>query len=184
MAKLATKTYSDALFELAIEEGNIDDVYEEVLAVQNALEKNPELSQLMVHPKLVREEKVQIIEDIFKGNVSDILCGFLVQIVSAGRYEVLKDILDYFIADVKEYKKIGIAYVTTPNLLQSQQKKMVEQRLLETTKYTQMEMHYTVDSSLIGGMRIRIGDKVVDSSVSTKLEQLSRQLHKIQLKNS
>lgn len=184
MAKLATKTYSDALFELAIEKDVVDSLYEEVLAVKKALEDNPDLLRLMSHPKIVREEKISLIEDIFKGKVSDLLCGFLVRIVTAGRNEILCDILDYFIAEVKEYKKIGIAYVTTPTLLQSEQKKLVEKRLLETTGYSQMEMHYNVDSSLIGGMRIRIGDKVVDSSVSTKLMQMSRQLHKIQLKNT
>lgn len=184
MAKLATKTYSDALFELAIEENTVDSLFEEVLAVQAALSDNPELKELMMHPKVVREEKVKIIENIFKGKVSDVLCGFLVRVVSAGRYENLDDILECFISRVKEYKKIGIAYVVTPTELAGEQQKNVEKRLLETTSYETMEMHYEVDPSLIGGMRIRIGDKVVDSSVSTKLFNLSRELHKIQLKNS
>jgi len=184
MAKLATKTYSDALFELAIEENIVDDLFEEVLSVKEAISENPELKELMVHPKVVKEEKVQIIEGIFKGKVSDVLCGFLVQIVSAGRYEMLDDTLEYFVAQVKEYKKIGIAYVVTPKELADDKKQLVEKRLLETTAYETMEMHYSIDESLIGGMRIRIGDKVVDSSVSTKLMQLSRQLHKIQLKNT
>ena len=48
----------------------------------------------------------------------------------------------------------------------------VEKRLLETTKYVKFEMHYDVDSELIGGMVIRIGDRVVDSSVRTKLYDL------------
>jgi len=184
MAKLATKTYSEALFELAIEENIVDSLYEEVLSVKAATRENPELKELMVHPKVVKEEKVKIIEDIFKGKVSDVLCGFLVQIVSAGRYEVLDETLDCFVTQVKEYKKIGVAFVVTPSELSDEKKQLVENRLLETTQYETMEMHYSVDASLIGGMRIRIGDKVVDSSVSTKLMQLSRQLHKIQLKNT
>ncbi len=44
-----------------------------------------------------------------------------------------------------------------------------------------MEMHYQTDESLIGGMVIRIGDRVVDSSIKTKLSELTRQLMKIQL---
>lgn len=183
MAKLATKTYSEALFELAVEENIVDDLYNEVIAVKDALKENPELSQLMVHPKVSRDEKIKLIEDIFKGKVSDVLCGFLVRIVAADRYNMLDETLDCFVALIKEYKKIGIAYVVTPFELESDKKQLVEQKLLDTTKYETMEMHYSVDPSLIGGMRIRIGDKVVDSSVSTKLMQLSRDLHKIQLKN-
>ena len=59
--------------------------------------------------------------------------------------------------------------------------KEVERKLLETTSYQQMEMHYQTDESLIGGMVIRIGDRVVDSSIKTKLSELTRQLMKIQL---
>ena len=57
----------------------------------------------------------------------------------------------------------------------------VEARLLETTKYVAFEMHYDVDTALIGGMVIRIGDRVVDSSVKTKLYELSRELYNIPL---
>ena len=48
------------------------------------------------------------------------------------------------------------------------------QRLLQTTKYESFEMNYQVDASLIGGMVIRIGDRVVDTSIKTKLYELSK----------
>ena len=66
--------------------------------------------------------------------------------------------------------------------LTDEQKAAVEKRLLETTKYVQFEMHYDVDAELIGGMVIRIKDRVVDSSIKTKLYDLTRELSKIQLK--
>ena len=62
------------------------------------------------------------------------------------------------------------------------QKQAVEKRLLETTKYVEFEMNYSVDAELIGGMVIRIGDRVVDSSIKTKLYDLTRELSNIQLK--
>ena len=65
----------------------------------------------------------------------------------------------------KEYKKIGTAYVTSAMELTLQQKQAVEQKLLDTTKYVQFEIHYTTDPALIGGMVIRIRDRVVDGSV-------------------
>jgi len=74
-----------------------------------------------------------------------------------------------------------VASVTTPRPLNEEQKAKVEQRLLETTSHKQMEMHYAVDETLIGGMVIRIGDRVVDSSVSAKLYELTEELMHIQL---
>ena len=65
--------------------------------------------------------------------------------------------------------------------LSEAQKAKVEKRLLETTDYRSFEMRYEVDETLLGGMVIRIGDRVVDSSIRTKLENLSRQLYQTKL---
>jgi flagellar biosynthesis/type III secretory pathway M-ring protein FliF/YscJ len=48
-------------------------------------------------------------------------------------------------------------------------------------EYVDFQMNYTVDESLIGGMVIRIGDRVVDSSIKHKIDELSRSLMKVQL---
>ena len=55
------------------------------------------------------------------------------------------------------------------------------EKLLKTTDYVDFHMNYNVDESLIGGMIIRIGDRVVDSSIKTKLDELARDLKKVQL---
>ena len=65
MAKLVSKTYGDALFELALEENQLDSLFEEVKTVSDILSENQELTQLMSHPKIVKEEKIQIVKEIF-----------------------------------------------------------------------------------------------------------------------
>ena len=80
---------------------------------------------------------------------------------------------------VKEYKKIGTVHVTSAMELSKEQKEQVEKKLLETTNYVSFEMHYEVDTALIGGMVIRMGDRVVDSSIRTKLYNLSKELYHI-----
>ena len=181
MAKLVSKTYGDALFELALEKQTIDTVFEDVKEVKEVFTENEELMKLLNHPKITKDEKVKIIEELFKGKVSDDVTGFLVIIMDKGRYGELTAIFDYFIAKVKEYKKIGIAKVTSAVVLSDEQKAKLEEKLLKTTSYTSFEMDYNVDKSLIGGLIIRIGDRVVDSSIKTKLDKLARDLQKIQL---
>ena len=181
MAKLVTKTYADALFRLAIEEDRVDSLYGEVCSLISILDENPDLSRVMRHPGVDKDEKINAIRNIFTGRVSDELCGLLHQIVVNNRYEEIDGILAKFVDEVKEYKKIGVAYVSTPAALSDAQKERVRKKLLDTTDYVEMEMNYEIDPSLIGGMRIRIGDRVVDSSISTKLGELSRELRAIQL---
>ena len=181
MAKLISKTYGDALFELAVEEDKVDALLQEIEQLRQVLSENEDFGRLMNHPKIIKEEKIQVARNVFEGRMSDELLGFLIIIISKDRYRDIDAILDYFIAEVKKYKGIGIATVTTAVPLREEQCKKIEQRLLDTTSYTTMEMNYMLDKSLIGGMVIRIGDRVVDSSIKTKLSELQKELLKVQL---
>lgn len=181
MAKLISKTYGEALFELAVEENKTDVFLEEVNAVIEALKQNEDFYKLLNHPKISKEEKIQVVENVFKSRISDEVTGFLTLIISKERYKELDAILEYFISRVKEEKGIGTAYVATAVPLNEIQKAQVKEKLLSTTKYNEMEMVYSVDESLIGGMVIRIKDRVVDSSIKTKLSEIKKQLYKIQI---
>ena len=181
MAKLVGATYGEALFELAVEEGREEELMNEVILLRELLSENPDFGKLMNHPKVLKEDKLEVLEAVFKGRVSEELVGFLHLIVSKDRYGEIDSILDYFIDEVKQVKGIGVAYVATALDLSVAKKKEVEQKLLSTTSFTRMEMHYQVDESLIGGMVIRIGDRVVDSSIRSKLSGLERELLKVQL---
>ena len=122
-----------------------------------------------------------MVDDVFRGRVSDELKSFLEIVVSKERYGDLSDIFGYYIARVKEEQKIGVAYVETAVELTAGQKSAVEAKLLETSGYRKMEMNYSVDPAIIGGMVVRINDRVVDSSIRTKLDGLTKQLLQIQL---
>ena len=176
MAKLVAGTYGEALFSLACEENKVDSLYDEVLALEDILEQNPDLTALMNHPKVTKEEKQKVIKEVFEGRASGELTGFLNLLLKKDRYSELPAILKFFEARVKEYKGIGVAYVTSAVELSTARKKEIEAKLLSTTSYRTMEMNYKVDESLIGGLVIRIGDRVVDSSIKSKLEGLKREL--------
>ena len=99
-------------------------------------------------------------------------------VISKGRYAQIDEILEYFLSEVKKINGVGVAFVKTPVELKPQQKANIEKRLLETTNFKKMEMHYSIDESLIGGMQIRIGDRVVDSSILTKINKLQQVMMK------
>ncbi len=181
MAKIVTKSYGDALFDLSLEKSSTDDLYEEAKAVLEVFEENEELNKFLTHPKISKEEKVAFAENVFKGRVSDDLVGFLVILIKKDRQSEVKNVLKYFIGRVKEYKKIGIVYVYSAVELTGEQKDKLVKRLTDTTEYETFETHYTVRKELLGGMIIRIGDRVVDSSISSKISSLSKDLYNIQL---
>ncbi len=182
MAKLVSDVYGDALFELAVEEEKVDEFAQEAEAIITILHQSQELTQVMNHPKIIKEEKMEMIENIFTGRASKEIVGLMRMVVEKDHFAEMENIFTYFISRVMEYKNIGVAQITTPLELSDVQKKQVETRLLETTKYVAFRMEYAIDPELIGGMVIRIGDRVVDSSIKTQIAQLARELSKIQLK--
>ncbi len=113
MAKLISKTYGEALFELAVEEEKVDVFMEEITEIRKVLAQNTDFAKFMNHPKILKEEKLEVLENVFKGRIADELAGFLTLIVTKDRYHEIDAILDYFLTEVKSYKGIGIAYVTT-----------------------------------------------------------------------
>lgn len=181
MAKLISKTYGEALFDLAMEEHSVEQLAEEAVVVLDVVASNPDFAKLLNHPKIVKEEKITVVENIFKERFSPSMVGFLVLLVQKDRHNEMEEVLQYFVDKVKEMQRIGVAYVTSAVPLSEEQKNQIYNKLLSTTTYIKFEMHYEVDAGLIGGLVIRIGDRVVDSSIRTRINNLSKELTKIQL---
>ncbi len=181
MAKLVSKTYGEALFEVAVEDNAVDSLFKEAEAVSAIFRENKEYVKLLSHPRIPAEQKLSFIEEAFRGKVSDEMAGLLAAVVEKGRFSEVEGILAWFEERVREYKKIGTAYVSSAAELTPEQKESIEKRLLQTTPYESFRMNYNVDAGLIGGMVIRIGDRVVDSSIRTKLGNMAKELSKIQL---
>ncbi|MBR6020400.1 MAG: ATP synthase F1 subunit delta [Lachnospiraceae bacterium] len=181
MAGIVSSTYGHALFEIAVEEGTVDRLLAEAQTVLSVLADNPDVLKLYEHPKVTPEEKQEFTEQCFRGRVSDDMTGFLVLAVRNGRQKELPDMLRDMIREAKEYKGIGIATVTTPIALSAQQRSRVEERLLATTGYRSLEVAYEVNPKLIGGIVIRIGDRVLDASVRTQLDGMQKELLQVQI---
>lgn len=180
MAKLVSKVYGDALFSLAVEEEKLDSLWDEVKAVRSAVLSNPEFLEVMCHPEMTQDKKLKLLEEIFGGQSDDIK-GFLNVLVRKGRFGEIISVLDYFDERAKEYKKIGVVDVAAPLPLSDSQKTEIENRLLQVTGYETLEMHYRLEESLLGGMVIRIGDRILDNSIRAKIDAMSRELSKVKL---
>ena len=70
MAKLVSGVYGDALFELALEQDCVDSFWEEVKDLRLVLQENPQLTQMMQHPEIIKEEKLEMLTTVFEGRVS------------------------------------------------------------------------------------------------------------------
>ena len=95
MAKLVSNVYGDALFELALELDRIDEFTEEVNGIIDVLEENKDLSKMMCHPKIVKEEKIEVVENIFKGRISDEIVGLMVMVIEKDHFKDMEAVFNY-----------------------------------------------------------------------------------------
>lgn len=204
MAKIVSKVYGDALFLYAKDENLLEKTYEEAKDILDVLSVSNELKKFLYSPTISKEEKKSNINDLFlnkiwaanspiakiislfsksnvkKGEESKIL-NFINIMIDKDRERDLVDTLSYFLNKVREYKNVGLATVTTAFPLKENQKKALEEKLIKTTSYEQIIIDYKVDEKLICGMKIKIKDRVCDSSVQTKIEEISKNLRGVRV---
>lgn len=73
MAKLVSKTYGEALFDVAMESGGdkAGELLEEINCIREILAENPQFDELMKHPGIPKQEKLQVVENVFRGRISE-----------------------------------------------------------------------------------------------------------------
>lgn len=176
MAKLAEGVYAQALFDLAEEKNQTEPLYEEAEYLAAVWKRYPDFARLINYPQIPEEDKISIIKTVFEGRISAEMMGFLNVIIRKDRYQEILMILKGFIEKVRTYRKAGTAYVSSAAKLTGEQREKIEKRLKSVTGYESFQMYYSVDESLIGGLVIRVDNRVVDSSLKTQLERMAGRL--------
>lgn len=169
------------MFSLALENDKLDTIWEEVRMIRQILSENPTFVKTICHPEITKQDQIKLLDDAFKGKVSDEVMGFFHVLADKKRLKELDAVLEYFDRSAKEYKKIGVVYVTVPVELTKAQQDKIRERILEVSSYETLEMHVETDASLLGGMVIRIGDEILDNSIRSKMEHMARKINQIKL---
>ena len=169
------------MFSLALENDKLDSIWEEVRMIRQILSENPTFVKTICHPEITKQDQIKLLDDAFKGKVSDEVMGFFHVLADKKRLKELDAVLEYFDRSAKEYKKIGVVYVTVPMELTKAQQDKIRERILEVSSYETLEMHVETDASLLGGMVIRIGDEILDNSIRSKMEHMARKINQIKL---
>jgi F-type H+-transporting ATPase subunit delta len=182
-AQAIARTYADALLDAA--GGNAESILEELGSfVDDVLLKVPGLREVFDSLVIGRDEKIRLIDRVIAPRASEIVTNFLRVLARHGRLELLPAILPE--AQVRYEKRQGRrrVQVTSARPLDSQAEGRIRARLTETLPFEPI-LETRVDPSLIGGIVIRVGDTVYDSSLATRVKQLrerlkQRSLHEIQ----
>lgn len=176
---VVAKRYARALFELAKEQNKIAAVEEELKAVVSVLQNNTDFEKLIKHPGLGAESKTALLKTIFESQLSEISFNTLLLLVEKGREDLLDALVNYYVTIASEALGQAQAIVYTPVELSQAELSQVEATFSKLTG-KQIRVVSVLDKSLLGGIKVRIGDRLYDGSLSGKLERLEKTLSQSQ----
>jgi F-type H+-transporting ATPase subunit delta len=172
MSSLLAKRYAEAFFSLGMENNCLDALYDDIIAMKDVL-GDGNTFKVLTNPNILQSEKYRMLRDSVEGKVQPITMGLFELIFVKSRDTVIMDIIDEFIENVRKHRGITTATVTTVSgISQAQCDKLAEALGKYLNKTVEIIQHK--DPEMLGGLRVIADGKLFDSSVSSKLSEMSR----------
>jgi len=173
MAELITvaRPYAQATFRTALEAGDLAR-WSDMLQLAAAVAGNPQMSALLSNPKVSSGEKVDLFHSVTAGKLNDAMKNLVNLLIEDHRAGLLVPISAQFESLKREHDKVLKAHIVSAFPLSDAEKSDLVGVLAKKFGKT-VEAEISVDSSLIGGVRIQIGDEVIHASARDTLDHMA-----------
>lgn len=169
------RRYAQALLMIALEQKAADLYQEELESFINNLNSQPELLEKINNPQIKGDVKKVLIKKLMPENTSNIIANFLNLVVDKKRERYFTAIFHQFIRYADDARNIVDAEVRSAVQLTDKDFRDLQKRLSQATGKN-VRLNPVIDTSLLGGMMVRIGEKVIDGSLLKRLSLLKSQL--------
>jgi F-type H+-transporting ATPase subunit delta len=170
----AHRMYARALFEAAREEGRLEAVAADLVALAGAIEEVPELRALLRNPEIDPPDKAALLDQLTEG-ADELMRNFVRLVTEKGRPGELVEMnaeLEALVA--REQNRLAVELTTAYELSEDEARSIVDQ--IEQASGRTVEATRSVDAGLIGGIVLRVGSFLADGSVRGRLERLRQEL--------
>ncbi len=178
--RLADK-YALAIFSLAEEQNSVDAIYNRLLEIKNVFADNSELHGFINNPLVPKKSKKEVLQTVFAGNIEDILLNFILVLVDKNRIALYDVICKAYLGLLNERNGILEVKVTTARPLSAEQEDQVKNKVGRLLN-KDIVLNKRVDSKIMGGIIIQIGDKLVDGSIARRLNDIGRSIKSIDMR--
>ena len=172
--RLATR-YAKSILDLAKERGEVEEVYQDMLLLQQICKTNRDFVVLLKSPVITPDKKIKILEAITAGKVSEITHSFNRLLINKAREASLPEIAAAFIKQYKGFKNIHTIKLISAAPLSEELKASIVNRVKATTEMKNIEVEAIINDKLIGGFVLQVGDQLVDASIAHELKEISKQ---------
>ncbi len=172
------RRYAAALLESAVKAKQLNQVEAELRQVTRLLESQPALMRFLSHPGLSAGQKIQFLRERLGQQVLPLTLNFLIAVVKRQRTESLPYIVRVFQDLAREWRGETVAQVVSAVPLTPEERDLTIKRLEELTK-KRVALKEIVDPKVVGGLRIIIGDRLIDLTVRAHLDHVRSRLRRV-----
>ena len=167
----ASKIYANALIDL----GTFDETLKDLNVISEICSNSIDLVQVLENPTISVETKYELIDEVFSKDISEKTRNFLKILVEKKRFNEFEKIKNAYLEDLDDIKNIKrVNVVSAIDLSDNKKQEIVEK--LKTKLQKDIIANWHTDKTIIAGLVIKVDDNVIDTSLSNKLKNLSKNI--------
>lgn len=167
--------YAKSILDLAVEKEQMEQVYQDMLYLQQLTKGSREFLNLLRSPVVKADAKIKAVNAVTKGKIGSLTIAFTTLLINKSREAVLPEVITSFIEQYKQQKNINTVKLTTAVPVSDEVKNQIVEQVKKTSDMQNIELETVVDPNVIGGFVLQAGDKLIDASIAYDLKNIARQ---------
>ena len=165
--------YASALFDLADAARSLDQVAQDLATLRKLVAESPDFRRLLASPVIGRDAKTKALLAVLdKVGIQGLTRNFAGTVAANGRARDLADMATAFLAELAHRRGESTASVTSAVPLTEQQLKQLSESLRSVLGGTKVSIDARVEPEILGGLVVKVGSRLFDSSIRSKLQRL------------
>ena len=169
------KNYSEALLKIGKEQNDTEKLYSQLGDVVSTVNNSEDLKRFLMNPLISENDKKEIIYKVFGKNFDLQIINLLNLLADNKRLSLIPTVYYAYEKAYEKFKNISEVTVVSAVIPDSNSKTRLK-NILEKKLNKQIIFNYEIDKDILGGLIIKIGDKIIDLSLTKKIKDMEKQL--------
>ena len=165
------KKYAQALFKVVVKEDDINQVSDRLNSIRSILESVPELNQLFITRRVQVQDKMNMLKNILGDKISDIVMDLMVLLMENGHMMLFREVVKRFDYLKDKDSEIIKVQITSSSILSDDEVQRISLNI-ENKIQKKIDVTMETDTSIVGGIKLRVGNTLIDGSVSNRLQKM------------
>lgn len=170
-----SKKYAQAIIETAKERNFVDKAYDDLKLLQEVYHSSSDLQKVSNSPAIDKEDKKSIFKEILKDKISDEVLNLVYCLIDNNRIEIINALVESYHELMDNMQNISRVEVVSAVEIDEERKQKLQHTLEEKLK-NKVSVEYSLNEKIMAGLIIKIGEKTIDLSLLSKLENMKKQV--------